>query len=330
MWKSINSWALPAFVRNYATKAKRIRDRITVLKQDMSKFPEVEFQRSKTSDRRVYVWGQAVTGACGVNDSLQDHKLAKIIRYPTRMSFAERFDVLDISAGYGFTLFACKPRKEMTLFGCGLNTDGQLGYHKHGGETNRPMELMIYPAPITLPKIRDDENLNIKKVAAGRAHSLALSESDVLFSLGHNTYGQCGRPIVDNEMFHSSQLVHRIEARTIIGDNDKIKDIVCGLDHSLILTENGKVFSCGWGADGQTGLGHFNSSDQWCQCLGDIENEKIIKIMTKFDCVLALNGKEFCSFCIFFLFYFFNHYIVFLPFLTFFVFLNVFANQRQE
>lgn len=45
------------------------------------------------------------------------------------------FDVIDIAAGYGFTLFACKPREDdVTLFCCKcckLNTVAQLGY-QHG------------------------------------------------------------------------------------------------------------------------------------------------------------------------------------------------------
>lgn len=292
----------PSLVRYYAKSLKkRMREKISVLKQDITKFPKYEFLRSKNSDRRVYVWGQATTGACGVNESMYDQKFAKTIRHPTRLSFAERFDVIDIAAGYGFTLFACKPTgDDITLFGTGLNTDSQLGYQKHGGDKNKPMELLFYPAPISLPKGHDDESLSIKKVAAGRAHAIALSESNVLFSLGNNSLGQCGRPIVDDELFQSSQFVHRIESKTIIGDNDKVKDIVCGLDHSLILTENGKVFSCGWGADGQTGLGHFNSIGEWTQVLGDIKAEKIVKIASKFDCVLALNGKQRSKFTLIF------------------------------
>lgn len=295
MWRSINVrfFQTPLF-RCYSIKAKdkRLRHQRSVLGQDLSKFPVSEFQRNKPTDRRVYVWGQGVTGACGFNESLHDQKLAKTVRYPTRLPFAERFDVLDISAGYGFTLFACKPQKdEITLFGCGLNTDSQLGYQKHGGDTNKPMELMYYPAPIALPRVRVDEDMNIVKVAAGRAHSLALSKSDVLFTLGNNSFGQCGRPFVEDESFHSSQIVHRVDGKSIFGDDDKVKDILCGLDHSLLLTENGKVFSCGWGADGQTGLGHFNSTGEWTQVLGDIEDEKIVKLACKFDCVFALNGN---------------------------------------
>lgn len=268
---------------------------MSVKKQDLNKFPEYEFHRSRPGDRRVYVWGEATTGACGINESLTVQKYAKEVKYPTRLPFAERFNVIDIAAGYGFTLFACKPLSNnftATLFGCGLNTDTQLGYQKLGGETNKPMELIIYPAPIELPKYSESEDLNIVKVAAGRAHSIALSASDVIFTLGNNAYGQCGRPVVENEEFHSSQLVHRVAGKSLFGEDDKVKDIVCGLDHSLLLTESGKVFACGWGADGQTGLGHFDSVDCWTRVRGDIEHEKIIKLATKFDCVLALNGKD--------------------------------------
>ena len=29
--------------------------------------------------------------------------------------------------------------------------------------------------------------------------------------------------------------------------------LACGMDHTLLLSDEGEVFSCGWGADGQTG-----------------------------------------------------------------------------
>ena len=29
--------------------------------------------------------------------------------------------------------------------------------------------------------------------------------------------------------------------------------IACGMDHTLLLSDEGEVFTCGWGADGQTG-----------------------------------------------------------------------------
>lgn len=196
-------------------------------------------------------------------------------------------DVIDVACGYGFSAFAVKRSNDISLFGCGINTDSQVGFHKHPGVTNRPMELMVYPAPITLPKRTEDCKIQIQSVAAGRAHLLALSEDGVVFALGNNAYGQCGRPVVENEKYAASQTVHRIENL----DGRKIVSVTCGQDHSLFLTEDGKVYSTGWGADGQTGLGHYNSVDVPTLIGGDLKNEKIVKLAGVVDCVLGLNGQ---------------------------------------
>lgn len=58
----------------------------------------------------------------------------------------------------------------------------------------------------------------------------------------------------------------------------------------MFLTNNGKVFSCGWGADGQTGLGHYNSIHTPSLIAGDISTERIVKLACTADCVLGLNG----------------------------------------
>lgn len=60
---------------------------------------------------------------------------------------------------------------------------------------------------------------------------------------------------------------------------------------SLFITKTGKVYSCGWGADGQTGLGHYNNESQPTIVEGDIKGEYIVKVVSSADCVLALNGK---------------------------------------
>ena len=53
------------------------------------------------------------------------------------------------------------------------------------------------------------------------------------------------------------------------------------MDYCLVNQSNfilGEVFSCGWGADGQTGLGHYNSTGVVSQLSGDIKGEKIMKV----------------------------------------------------
>ena len=142
----------------------------------------------KTSTK-VYVWGLAETGALGLERQLKNHRKPemRISRYPKRQPFGEFHEILDAAAGYGFTLFAVKPNKDYnnyTLYGTGLNSDSQCGFHVLKGRTHRPMELLIYPAPIELPKSSEDEIVNITKVGCGRAHSVAISEMGVAYTLG--------------------------------------------------------------------------------------------------------------------------------------------------
>lgn len=241
---------------------------------------------------KIYVWGLAETGALGIQKSLKQHKQSNctFVQHPSRLAFGERNEVINISAGYGFTVFVVKCNEDgVSLFGTGINTDSQIGYHKHRGVTNKPIEILIYPAPIFLPKTSPDEKIQVVKAATGRAHTVALTVSGTVFTLGNNAYGQCARDVVIDEEYFGSEIIHRIN--TEIFKNQKIVDVHCGQDHSMFITETGSVYSCGWSADGQTGLGHYNNQHNPELIEGDIKNEKIVKLSCAGDCVLALNDK---------------------------------------
>merc|ERR1712110_594452 len=110
-----------------------------------------------------------------------------------------------------------------------------------------------------------------------------------VFSLGNNAFGQCGRPVIENEDYFRSQVIHSVQLP--LDENDTIIDIECGVNHTLFLSQNGKVYACGWSADGQTGLGHYNNQHSPERVLGDISCEKILKVTCSADNVLALNDK---------------------------------------
>lgn len=248
--------------------------------------------KSKRQNIRVYVWGLAETGALGISQSLKQHKKTNclIVQRPSRLSFGERRDVLDVSAGYGFSVFVVKANEDgVSLFGSGINMDSQIGFHKHRGETNRPIEMLVYPAPIFLPKENSEEKLQAVKAATGRAHTVILTESGAIFTLGNNAYGQCARPVIEDEEYLGSNLIHRLNLDVF--QNQRVVDIVCGQDHSIFITDSGKIYSCGWGGDGQTGLGHYNNQHIPELLAGDISGEKIVKVSCVADLVLALNDK---------------------------------------
>ncbi|XP_055537569.1 RCC1-like G exchanging factor-like protein isoform X1 [Wyeomyia smithii] len=270
-------------VRCYTSAAKR-----SVLRQDLSKIPTHQYPIAKPGDSRVYVWGMAATGALGVQTSVkkQAKAYADYVQHPSRLNFAENRDILDVAAGYGFSAFAASCQGGQSLWGTGINTDSQIGYHKLGGKHRKPFELLIYPAPINLSAVAgNNKGVKIVKVAAGRAHTLALAQNGSVYALGNNAYGQCGRSIIKNEDYFHAPLINRIDQL----NNERVKDVDCGQDHSFFLTESGKLYSCGWSDDGQTGQEKFGLISIPAPVEGDVKGEQIVKVTGTADTVLALN-----------------------------------------
>lgn len=274
--------------RRYTSSARR-----SVLRQDRSKIPTHEYPIAERTDARVYVWGMAATGALGVQSSVKKQAKANtdFVQHPSRLNFAENRDIVDLAAGYGFSVFAAKGRTgQQHLWGTGINTDSQIGYHKLGGQQRKPFELLIYPAPIDLTSVEGNNNsVEIVKVAAGRAHQLALAKDGTVYALGNNAYGQCGRNIIKGEDYFNAPVINRI--RDLGGPEDLVKDVDCGQDHSFFLTESGKLYSCGWSDDGQTGQGKFGLVSSPSIVGGDLKGERISKVTGSSDTVLALNDK---------------------------------------
>ncbi|XP_062569071.1 RCC1-like G exchanging factor-like protein [Saccostrea cucullata] len=241
---------------------------------------------------RVYVWGCASTGALGISSYLR-HKekkqkyLAQMSR-PARLRFLLENNLVarSLDCGYGFTVFILQgPDGKRKLYGCGINTDSQLGYHKGTTKADRVLDYIIEPVLIPLP-LECPQSTEVVDVSCGRAHTLVLTDKEGVFSLGHNAYGQCGRKIVEGEIYKGSQVVNKVTDLP----SDIVK-VVCGQDHSFFLTSSGQVYSCGLGADGQTGLQHYHC--EWRPSLvgGDIAGERIVQLASKADCVLAVSER---------------------------------------
>jgi alpha-tubulin suppressor-like RCC1 family protein len=80
------------------------------------------------------------------------------------------------------------------------------------------------PRPIHIP-LKSKET-KVIGLAAGRAHLLILT-NEGLFTLGNNGYGQCGRPIIINEDYTKSKVVHHIPDLKGV----KITAVTAGQDH---------------------------------------------------------------------------------------------------
>ncbi|XP_001604296.2 RCC1-like G exchanging factor-like protein isoform X1 [Nasonia vitripennis] len=252
-------------------------------KKKLKAMPIYDYKISKPSDHRVYVWGLQDHGALGTDKKLSHRKGgAAYSGYPHRLSFGEYYHVTDVACGYGFTAFGVKAKDHRILYGTGINSDSQLGYHPKDDKLKSP--VVREPRPIFIPL--KGKTANILGLSAGRAHLLVLTDEG-LYTLGNNGYGQCGRPIINNEDYLKSKVVNYIP--DIKGT--KIKSVTAGQDHSMLVTENGEVYSFGWGADGQTGLAHYHNEYRPSLVKGDLSGENIIKVACTADCALALSDK---------------------------------------
>jgi alpha-tubulin suppressor-like RCC1 family protein len=135
-----------------------------------------------------------------------------------------------IACGYMYSFFLTEAGEVLS---CGSNTYGQLGRAVADGSAT----------VVNLAKTT--ELIGIKAIASGTNHSLFLTEGKEVWSCGWNNYGQLGRAVANG----SATVVNLAKIPNIIG----IKSIASGYYHSLILTDDGEVWSCGENTYGQLG-----------------------------------------------------------------------------
>eukprot|EP01084_Bolivina_argentea_P038022 70304_1 len=118
---------------------------------------------------------------------------------------------------------------------------GDIKHSNYYNEDNKTWKIM---------EIFTDNNTKIVKIQSGHQHSLFLSDTGSLYSCGKNNYYQLGFGTIKNDILKTPKIIPYFIENVI-----KIKDIKCGNDHNIVLTEYGKVFSFGCGDQGQCGHG---------------------------------------------------------------------------
>ncbi|KAG5844447.1 hypothetical protein ANANG_G00162620 [Anguilla anguilla] len=269
-------------IRRYTTPSQN--PRTTVPKEHGGPVFQYAGKHRRPKDK-VFVWGFSYTGALGIPSFVVPDSGKKNPRKyqltPYRLETEQK--ISSAACGYGFTLLSSTTQDLTKVWGMGLNKDSQLGFQRSQRDRQKSYDYVLEPSPVSLPLARPQET-RVVQVACGRAHSLLLTDSEGVFSLGNNAYGQCGRKIVEDEIYSGSHVVHKIE-----GFDSRVVQVACGQDHSLFLTETGKVYACGWGADGQTGLGHHDISPHPLPVAGDLGGVRVCQVTSYGDCSLAVS-----------------------------------------
>ena len=190
----------------------------------------------------LYSCGAGGNGNLGLGndaDKMSPQLIKNFLNTPSYINYDE-ITIIEISSGGYHNLFLTDLGH---VYSCGSNSDGQLGLGKSYN--------YYYDNTPTL--IRNFDGINygqiaIIEIAAGRHHSLFLTNTGHVYSCGDNSKVQLG--LGDYQTDDKT-------IPTVIDNFDNIIKISCGEFHSLFLTYDGNVYSCGYSSLGQLGVGSF-------------------------------------------------------------------------
>ncbi|MDF2713359.1 MAG: S-layer protein [Paenibacillus sp.] len=203
----------------------------------------------------VYSFGSGANGRLGHGDEIE--KLS-----PAAIEGLTGMEIKAVSAGYSHTL-VLTVTGDVYSFGSGAN--GRLG-HGDLNDRNSPT------------KITGLAGKTVTSIAAGKEHSLVLTDTGEIFSFGNGILGQLG---------HGDTAQQNVPEQ-IIGI-PPIQAISAGGFHSLALTEAGEVYSFGHGGFGRTG--HDNTAHLYSPVkIATLSNIKAISAGETFSLALASTG----------------------------------------
>jgi alpha-tubulin suppressor-like RCC1 family protein len=182
-------------------------------------------------DGTVYSFGANVRGNTGLGITSGN----TLVATPIDTTNLAGKKIVQISAGHEFSLLLAD---DGTVFSFGWNIAAQTGRGITTGSTN-------VATPILTNNLGGKK---VVKVAAGASHSFLLTDDGSVYTFGSNAAGKTGR----NTEFFVTSIATPINAANLGGR--KVTDIAAGYAHSLLLTDDGMVYSMGWNDSGRTGL----------------------------------------------------------------------------
>ncbi len=198
--------------------------------------------------------------ACGGNYTTQTSSTAPA--NPVRNPQYVTVTVLDTTrlAGGGHALGL--PSDGHTVYAWGTNTSDQLGTGNH----------TVTNTPALIPGMS-----NVRAIAAGAVHSIAVNTSGTVLTWGTNSYGQLG---IASSVVPTPKVVPGISTAVAVA---------AGPYNSAVLLADGTVRAWGYNAWGQLGTGNFTNAST-PQVVTGASNIVQISFANGFLLLLASNG----------------------------------------
>ena len=170
---------------------------------------------------------------------------------------------------------------------CALSENGVLYSWGGGGESYNKGQCghgtrkdTEYPKKV---EFFTKKGLHLLKVACGGYHTIVMDENNQLYGFGKSIYGQCG--------YGKGEDIDIPQKINFNDDVSQIIDIKCGGEHSVFLSNNGRVYTCGHGYYGQLGLGN-NKNVKSPILVHSLSNKNVKEIAAGWSHTLVLTDER--------------------------------------
>ncbi|KAA8531150.1 hypothetical protein F0562_005936 [Nyssa sinensis] len=194
----------------------------------------------------VCSWGRGEDGQLGHGDAEDRFS-------PTQLSALDGHEILSVTSGADHTIAYSESR--MQAYSWGWGDFGRLG---HGNSSD-----LFTPQPI-----RALHGLQIKQIACGDSHCLAVTITGEVQSWGRNQNGQLGLGTTEDSL---------VPQQIAAFQGVSVKMVAAGAEHTAAVTEDGELYGWGWGRYGNLGLGDRN--DRFVpQKVSNVDGEKMVMV----------------------------------------------------
>eukprot|EP00118_Oscarella_pearsei_P003622 m.15097 g.15097 ORF g.15097 m.15097 type:complete len:179 (+) comp26177_c0_seq2:98-634(+) len=152
---------------------------------------------------------------------------------------------------------------------------GEFGQHGHG----RMADVAISEAEV---EFFNQAGCKVKGIACGASHSAIVTENNEIFAWGNGNSGQLGN---DDRKNHGTP--QRIRFEVLLEPTIRMVD--CGGRHTMIVTESGRVFTCGNNFSAQLGY-DFRADDYKRNQVEEEGRGEASSMLLTFDVCSILHG----------------------------------------
>ena len=168
-------------------------------------------------------------------------------------------DVQHVGCGENHTIIA---KTDGSIWSCGYNYSGELGLGTSGSITGEK----------TFTQVTSDINSSVKQIICRgyiydgfvRGKSIILANDGSLWACGYNKYGELGL-VMGKSYTTFTQVTTNI--------NNDVKQVACGIYHTMIIKNDGSLWACGNNEEGQLGLGDTKDRGGFFQVTTNINND---------------------------------------------------------